>query len=114
MSFAERLEFIIKKKGFNKNSFSMELGMHNTVIGNIVRGIHKPSYKFIEKVLEQHKDIDARWFITGEGHYKTYPEPSEWKDDEKDYSNKEENALYWKAKYEACSEILVKVKNNQE
>lgn len=109
MAIAERLEFIIKKKGLTKNSFSVSLGMHNTVVGNIVRGFHKPSYKFIEKVLMKYKDIDARWLITGEGHYKTYAEPNLSQEEHANYAQ-EKDALYWKAKYEACSEILVKVK----
>ena len=74
MNINERIELIIKELGFNKNSFSKQIGLtSNTVLQNILGGRkNKPSYDVLSKILLTFDSIDANWLITGEGDmYKT-------------------------------------------
>jgi len=55
---------------FNKNptSFSRSLGIKVTVIFNIIKGRRsKPSFDLVHNILKTYSDVNANWFIKGEG-----------------------------------------------
>ena len=56
--------------GLNKNQFAKRLGVHPTVVHNIIdekgRG-NKPSFDFILKLLSSFDTINGDWLLTGRG-----------------------------------------------
>lgn len=68
ITFAERLQLVMKHKGLNKNSLTVKLGLPaNSVIGRIVNDQARPSYEVMRALVELFTDINPRWLITGEG-----------------------------------------------
>ncbi len=62
-----RIELIINKLGYNKNSFSKKLGYkNNTQIGEYINGT-TPRVDFFEKLVQAFPGIDLNWLVTGEG-----------------------------------------------
>ena len=68
-SINERIQKIMDYYGFNKNSFSVKIGMTNNVaIGRLVSPSGgSPSYKVINMIIKAFPDINSKWLITGEG-----------------------------------------------
>lgn len=75
-SIGERIAMLMKYYGLNKNSLTVKVGLSsssvrmtsNSVIGKIVNDPEKtPSYNLLREILIIFKDVNARWFVTGEG-----------------------------------------------
>lgn len=60
----------MKTFSMNKNQFANKLGVHPTVVHNIVdengRG-NEPSFKFLSKLMSSFDDINGDWLLTGRG-----------------------------------------------
>jgi transcriptional regulator with XRE-family HTH domain len=67
-TFGERLTMVMRHKGLNKNSLSVQLGLTaNSVIGRIVNDQSRPSYDILKDIVTHFTDINARWLVTAEG-----------------------------------------------
>ena len=70
MTINRRLAEVMNAFGLNKNQFAKKLGVHPTVVHNIVdekgRG-NKPSFDFIAKVMSSFDNINGDWLLTGRG-----------------------------------------------
>ncbi|MEL7588756.1 MAG: hypothetical protein AAGU19_18740 [Prolixibacteraceae bacterium] len=54
----------------NKNQFAIKLGVHPTVVHNIVDDNgrkNEPSFKFLSKLMSSFEDINGDWLLTGRG-----------------------------------------------
>ncbi|MFV0545697.1 MAG: helix-turn-helix transcriptional regulator [Bacteroides sp.] len=64
----ERIEYIIKKEGLNKNSFSKAIGISNNVtITRIINERRAPSRATCEKIISAFPLYNLEWLLTGEG-----------------------------------------------
>lgn len=64
----ERIEYIIKKEGLNKNSFSKAIGISNNVtITRIINERRAPSRATCEKIISAFPLYNLDWLLTGEG-----------------------------------------------
>ena len=70
MTINDRIILIMNHYSLNKNQLAVKLGVHATVIHNIVdpkgRG-NFPSYDLINKILSSFEDINGDWFVLGRG-----------------------------------------------
>lgn len=65
---SKRIELIMSKFNFNKNSFSKAIGITNNVtIGYIINEQREPSYQVLVKILQTFDSINADWLLTGKG-----------------------------------------------
>ena len=70
MTINERLSEMMSAFGMNKNQFAKRIGVHPTVVHNIIdqkgRG-NKPSFDFISKLMSSFDNISGDWLLTGKG-----------------------------------------------
>lgn len=71
LSFAKRLDLIIKELGYSKNGFINELGYkNNSVIYDYTsekEGSSKPGIEFVEKMIQVFPGINLNFLFTGNG-----------------------------------------------
>lgn len=64
----ERVMAVMNHYGLNKNSFSMEIGMSNSMtIGRIINEKRKPIPATLNKIADKCPEINRDWLLTGEG-----------------------------------------------
>lgn len=64
----ERVKYIIENEGYNKNSFSKEIGMtNNATIGRLINEHRTPSKSTVDKILLRFPKYNRDWLITGKG-----------------------------------------------
>lgn len=67
-TISDRIFALIEALGYNKRSFSNELGLSNDVtIGRIVNEQREPSFKILSMIIQTFGNINANWLLTGEG-----------------------------------------------
>lgn len=66
LSINKRILQILDYYKITRYKFSRETGISEAVLLNIYKGNNKPSYDFIEKLLNKYR-VNANWLITGEG-----------------------------------------------
>jgi plasmid maintenance system antidote protein VapI len=61
---------VMRAFGLNKNQFAKRIGVHPTVVHNIIdekgRG-NKPSFDFISKLMSSFDTVNGDWLLTGRG-----------------------------------------------
>ncbi|KXB08705.1 hypothetical protein AKJ55_00525 [candidate division MSBL1 archaeon SCGC-AAA382M17] len=62
-----RLMEFLKTHNLTSTKLADEIGVQRSSISHILSGRNKPSYDFIYKFLQYHKDINPKWLILGEG-----------------------------------------------
>ncbi len=70
MTINERIFEVMKAFNLNKNQFAKALGVHPTVVHNIIDEHgrkNQPSFKFISKLMSSFEDINGDWLLTGRG-----------------------------------------------
>lgn len=64
----ERVKYIIENEGYNKNSFSKEIGItNNATIGRLINEHRTPSKSTVDKILLRFPKYNRDWLITGKG-----------------------------------------------
>ena len=64
----ERVKYIIENEGYNKNSFSKEIGItNNATIGRLINEHRTPSKSTVDKILLRFPKYNRDWLITGRG-----------------------------------------------
>jgi len=66
LSINKRIFQILDYYNITRYRFSQETGIYEAVLLNIYKGKNKPSYDFIEKLLNKY-EVSADWLITGDG-----------------------------------------------
>jgi hypothetical protein len=70
MTINKRILEVMKAFNMNKNQFAVKIGVHPTVVHNIVdangRG-NEPSFKFLSKLMSSFEDVNGDWLLTGRG-----------------------------------------------
>ena len=64
----ERVKYIIENEGYNKNSFSNEIGLrNNATIGRLINEHRTPSGSTVDRIIARFPKYNRDWLITGEG-----------------------------------------------
>lgn len=63
----ERILQLLKEKNISATKFADIIDVQRSSISHILSGRNKPSFDFIEKILNAYPDLSARWLITGRG-----------------------------------------------
>lgn len=67
-TISDRIFLLISKLGYNKRTFSQEIGLSNDVtIGRIVNEQREPSYKILSSIIQTFGNVNANWLMTGKG-----------------------------------------------
>lgn len=57
----------LNEENISATKLADDIGVQRSSISHILSGRNKPSYDFIEKMLEKYPKISADWLITGKG-----------------------------------------------
>lgn len=63
----DRIKKFIEAKGITAGELAAVLDVQRSNISHILNGRNKPGASFIERLLLEFPDLDARWLLTGEG-----------------------------------------------
>lgn len=63
----ERLGEYMRYAGLNDNQVTVQCGLSNSIIGNARKRGKSLNGKNIVKIISTYRDLNARWFLTGEG-----------------------------------------------
>ena len=63
----ERIKKFMDHKSVSPGDLASATGVQRSNISHILNGRNKPGAAFIEKFLLSYPEINARWFLTGEG-----------------------------------------------
>ncbi|WP_319502767.1 helix-turn-helix transcriptional regulator [uncultured Draconibacterium sp.] len=63
----DRIKNFIDAKGISAGELAAVLDVQRSNISHILNGRNKPGASFIEKLLLEFPDLNARWLLTGEG-----------------------------------------------
>ena len=66
MDLKDRIAAIIKVNKHSASSFADLIGIQRSSLSHILNGRNKPSLDFIQKVLTNFPNVDAKWLITGQ------------------------------------------------
>ena len=66
---ANRLKIFMDSLNFNQIQLSRELNVRNTRINNYLNAVSLPDLEFLEILCRKYKQLDLRWFLTGEGKF---------------------------------------------
>lgn len=61
----DRIAHLISEYGLTNVDFAKKLGVPASSISHLLAKRNKPGLNFIMSLLEQYKDIDANWLLTG-------------------------------------------------
>ena len=60
----DRIIQFLREMNMTSTKFADEIGVQRSSISHILSGRNKPSYDFIEKMLNAYPTINAQWLIT--------------------------------------------------
>lgn len=63
----ERLDEYMRYAGLNDNKVTVQCGLSNSIIGNARKRGRSLNGENIVKIISVYRDLNARWFLTGEG-----------------------------------------------
>ena len=63
----DRLEKFIKTEGLTPSRFAEIMGVQPSSISHILGGRNKPSFDFIEKMLQRFPKLNPDWLLLGKG-----------------------------------------------
>lgn len=65
-TLGSRLEYILKSQNLNNTSLAQKIGVTNSHIGKIIKGINNPSKSLIDKICLE-LCINKEWLLNGSG-----------------------------------------------
>ena len=72
----DRLQKFLNYEGLSRSNFAQIMGVQQSSITHILSGRNKPSFDFIEKMLQRFPKIAPDWLIMGKGPMYRTNEPS--------------------------------------
>ena len=63
----DRLKKFMEYKGISPSELADSIGVQRSNVTHVIKGRNKPSYQFMEKFFQVYPEINAKWFISGEG-----------------------------------------------
>jgi len=63
----ERIRKFMEYKGISPSELADAIGVQRSNITHVLNGRNKPSFQFIEKMLQIYPDLNAKWLLLGTG-----------------------------------------------
>jgi transcriptional regulator with XRE-family HTH domain len=63
----ERLTHILKTYQISASKLADMMGVQRSGVSHILSGRNKPSFDFLQRLLEHFPEVDANWLLTGKG-----------------------------------------------
>lgn len=63
----DRIKKLIEYLGISPSELADSIGVQRSNVTHVLKGRNKPSYQFIEKLLQIYPTINAKWLLLGEG-----------------------------------------------
>lgn len=82
----DRIKKFMEHKGISPSELADAIGVQRSNVTHVLKARNKPSFQFIEKLLQIYPEINAKWLLLGEGNmidgvsksrtlFDTIPEP---------------------------------------
>ena len=63
----DRIKKFMEYKGISPSELADSIGVQRSNVTHVIKGRNKPSFQFIEKLLQIYPEINAKWLLLGEG-----------------------------------------------
>lgn len=63
----DRIKKFMESKGISPSELADAIGVQRSNVTHVLKGRNKPSFQFIEKLLQIYPEINAKWLLLGEG-----------------------------------------------
>ena len=63
----ERIRKFMEYKGITPSELADSIGVQRSNVTHVLKGRNKPSFQFIEKMLQIYPDLNAKWLMLGTG-----------------------------------------------
>ena len=63
----ERIKKFMDYKGISPSELADAIGVQRSNVTHVLKARNKPSFQFIEKLLQIYPEINAKWLLLGEG-----------------------------------------------
>lgn len=77
MDINERVRMIINSQNLTASAFADKIGVQRSNVSHVLSGRNKPSYEFIEKLLNAFPNVSSDWLILGKTPDKSLQQKSE-------------------------------------
>lgn len=63
----DRIKKLIESMGISPSELADSIGVQRSNVTHVLKGRNKPSFQFIEKLLQIYPTVNAKWLLLGEG-----------------------------------------------
>ena len=63
----DRLKKFMEYKGISPSELADSIGVQRSNVTHVLKGRNRPSFQFMEKFFQVYPEINAKWFLNGEG-----------------------------------------------
>lgn len=63
----ERIKKFMEYKGISSSELADAIGVQRSNVTHVLKGRNKPSFQFIEKMLQVYPELNAKWLLLGTG-----------------------------------------------
>ena len=63
----DRIKKFMEYKGISPSELADSIGVQRSNVTHVLKGRNRPSFQFMEKFFQVYPEINAKWFINGEG-----------------------------------------------
>lgn len=63
----ERIKKFMEYKGISPSEFADSIGVQRSNVTHVLKNRNKPSFQFIEKMLQIYPELNAKWLLLGKG-----------------------------------------------
>lgn len=65
MEIGDRIKMIIESHRLTAGAFADKIGVQRSNVSHVLGGRNKPSFEFLEKLLQAFPRVSAQWLLTG-------------------------------------------------
>ncbi len=65
MLIQDRIKLIMQSNKETSSSFADKIGVKRSNLSHVLSGRNKPSFDFLEKIINNYPNVNASWLITG-------------------------------------------------
>jgi transcriptional regulator with XRE-family HTH domain len=65
MEVRDRIKMIIESQRLTAGAFADKIGVQRSNVSHVLGGRNKPSFEFLEKLLQAFPRVSAQWLLTG-------------------------------------------------
>ncbi len=72
----ERIRKFMEYKGITSSELADSIGVQRSNVTHVLKARNKPSFQFIEKLLQEYPELNAKWLLLGTGNMVDSPSKS--------------------------------------